>query len=151
MKKKWMAVILAVFLALPPGTEAKAFDGASILGRILSSGVSHSTTVKTKPAVVKRSSGKKNRYKNAMGALENLQWVGVAKSSGGSIYFDQDTMKDTTRNGERRVTATVKMNLPKPAPERWKKAAMARWTGMRQPIPFSWSISAKRTASSPAL
>ena len=34
MKKKWMAVILAVFLALPPGTEAKAFDGASIPGRI---------------------------------------------------------------------------------------------------------------------
>lgn len=73
MKKKWMAVILAAFLALPPGAEAKAFDGASILGRILSSGISHSTTVKTKPAVVKRSSGKKNRYKNAMGALENLQ------------------------------------------------------------------------------
>lgn len=46
MKKKWIAVILAAFLALPPGAEAKAFDGASILGRILSSGVSHSTTVK---------------------------------------------------------------------------------------------------------
>lgn len=113
MKKKWMAVILAAFLALPPGAEAKAFDGASILGRILSSGISHSTTVKTKPAVVKRSSGKKNRYKNAMGALENLQWVGVAKSSGGSIYFDQDTMKDTTRKGERRVTATVKNEFTK--------------------------------------
>lgn len=68
MKKKWMAVILAAFLALPPGTEAKAFDGASILGRILSSG---------------------------------------------SIYFDQDTMKDTTRNGERRVTATVKNEFTK--------------------------------------
>lgn len=113
MKKKWIAVILAAFLALPPGAEAKASDGASILGRILSSGVSHSTTVKTKPAVVKRSSGKKNRYKNAMGALENLQWVGVAKSSGGSIYFDQDTMKDTTRKGERRVTATVKNEFTK--------------------------------------
>ena len=150
MKKKWMAVILAAFLALPPGAEAKAFDGASILGRILSSGVSHSTTVKTKPAVVKRSSGKKNRYKNAMGALENLQWVGVAKSSGGSIYFDQDTMKDTTRKGERRVTATVKNEFTKAGARAVEKAAMARWTGMRQPIPFSWSISAKRTASSPA-
>ena len=48
-----------------------------------------------------------------MGALENLQWVGVAKSSGGIIYFDQDTMKDTTRNGERRVTATVKNEFTK--------------------------------------
>lgn len=68
---------------------------------------------KTVPAGTKISSGKKNRYKNAMGVLQNMQWVGVARSSGGNIYFDQDTMKDTVRNGERRVTATIKNEFTK--------------------------------------
>lgn len=113
MKKQWVTVILAASLALPVYGEAEAYDGSSILGRILSGGISHSRTVKTRPAVVKTSTGKKTRYKNAMGALQDLQWVGVAKSSGGIIYFDQDTMKDTTRNGKRRVTATVKNEFTK--------------------------------------
>lgn len=113
MKKKWIAVILAASLALPLGTEAEAFDGAAILGRILSGGISREKKAKTVPAGTKISPGKKNRYKNAMGVLQNMQWVGVARSSGGNIYFDQDTMKDTVRNGERRVTATIKNEFTK--------------------------------------
>lgn len=113
MKKKWIAVILAASLALPLGTEAEAFDGSAILGRILSGGISRDKKAKTVPAGTKISSGKKNRYKNAMGVLQNMQWVGVARSSGGNIYFDQDTMKDTVRNGERRVTATIKNEFTK--------------------------------------
>ena len=113
MKKKWMAVILAASLALPLGTEAEAFDGSAILGRILSGGIFREKKAKTVPAGTKISSGKENRYKNAMGVLQNMQWVGVARSSGGNIYFDQDTMKDTVRNGERRVTATIKNEFTK--------------------------------------
>lgn len=69
MKKQWVTVILAASLALPVYGEAEAYDDSSILGRILSGGISHSRTVKTRPAVVKTSTGKKTRYKNAMGAL----------------------------------------------------------------------------------
>lgn len=109
MNQKWISIIAAAAFAFSLGTTAEASSGAGILGRILSSGISHSRKAEVRKATVPVSTtSKKNRYKNAMGALQNLQWVGVAKSSGGNIYFDQDTMKDTVRTGERHVTATMK-------------------------------------------
>lgn len=107
MKKKLVAAVMALAFCVPLGGMAEAYSGVGILGRVLASGIFYSqrTTGTTKTT---KSSSRTNRYKNAMGALENLQWVGVAKSSGGNIYFDQDTLKDETRNGERHVLATVK-------------------------------------------
>lgn len=107
MKKKLVAAVMALAFCVPLGGMAEAYSGVGILGRVLASGIFHSqrTTGTTKTT---KSSGRTNRYKNAMGALENLQWVGVAKSSGGNIYFDQDTLKDEPRNGQRHVLATVK-------------------------------------------
>lgn len=107
MKKKLVAAVMALAFCVPLGGMAEAYSGVGILGRVLASGIFHSqrTTGTTKTT---KSSSRTNRYKNAMGALENLQWVGVAKSSGGNIYFDQDTLKDETRNGQRHVLATVK-------------------------------------------
>ena len=107
MKKKLVAAVMALAFCVPLGGMAEAYNGVGILGRVLAGGIFHSqkTTGTTKTT---KSSSRTNRYKNAMGALENLQWVGVAKSSGGNIYFDQDTLKDETRNGERHVLATVK-------------------------------------------
>lgn len=107
MKKKLVAAVMALAFCVPLGGMAEAYSGVGILGRVLASGIFHPqrTTGTTKTT---KSSSRTNRYKNAMGALENLQWVGVAKSSGGNIYFDQDTLKDETRNGQRHVLATVK-------------------------------------------
>lgn len=107
MKKKLVAAVMALAFCVPLGGMAEAYSGVGILGRVLAGGIFHSqrTTGTTKTT---KSSSRTNRYKNAMGALENLQWVGVAKSSGGNIYFDQDTLKDETRNGQRHVLATVK-------------------------------------------
>ena len=107
MKKKLVAAVMALAFCVPLGGMAEAYSSVGILGRVLASGIFHSqrTTGTTKTT---KSSSRTNRYKNAMGALENLQWVGVAKSSGGNIYFDQDTLKDETRNGQRHVLATVK-------------------------------------------
>ena len=48
------------------------------------------------------------KYKDAMHVLENMNWVGVAKSSGGDMYFDQDTLKETKEADGRHVYATVK-------------------------------------------
>ena len=48
------------------------------------------------------------KYKDAMHVLENMNWVGVAKSSDGDMYFDQDTLKETKEADGRHVYATVK-------------------------------------------
>ena len=111
MKKKLAAAVMALAFCVPLGGMGEASSGLGILGRVLADGIFRSQrttgTTKTTTKTTTKSS-RANRYKNAMGALENLQWVGVAKSSGGNIYFDQDTLKDETRNGQRHVLATVK-------------------------------------------
>lgn len=108
MKKKLAAAVMALAFCVPLGGMAEASNGIGILGRVLASGIFHSQRTTGTTKTTTKSSSRTNRYKNAMGALENLQWVGVAKSSGGNIYFDQDTLKDETRNGQRHVLATVK-------------------------------------------
>lgn len=101
--KKWIGIGLAALL-LASGTQMAE---ASLLGQILGRVKTQSQSGEKAPA--QTNTGTRNdKARKAMGALMNLQWVGVAKSSGGNIYFDQDTMNDRLVNGQRRVTATVK-------------------------------------------
>ena len=119
MKKALVITLLAAALTIPPAAPSytvEAFGGSSILGSIFKKAISHSRKSSSGSSAGRQtttSGSKKQKYKNAMGALENLQWVGVVRSSGGEIYFDQDTMNDRLVNGERRVTATMKNEFTK--------------------------------------
>lgn len=124
MKKALIITLLTAALALPlaaPSYQVQASAGSSILGSIFRTAIRHSHKSSGSKAGKKiygsgkrdTSGSKKQKYKNAMGALQNLQWVGVTKSSGGETYFDQDTMNDRMVKGERRVTATMKNEFTK--------------------------------------
>ena len=123
MKHRMIAVLLAASVIFPMGGMAQASDGGILLGRILTGAISRSQRHTSRKTSTPASASRRERYKNAMGALENLQWVGVAKSSGGNIYFDQDTLKDTSRYGERRVVATMKNEFTKAGAEAVAKSS----------------------------
>lgn len=116
MKKALLITILTASLTIPlaaPSYTVEAFGGSSILGSIFKKAISHSRKSSSKDGQTTSSGSKKQKYKNAMGVLQNLQWVGVTKSSGGETYFDQDTMNDRLVKGERRVTAAMKNEFTK--------------------------------------
>lgn len=110
------AAMLALCLVVSAPAAEASFWG-DIAGSILS-GISKQTqqshketaeSTKSTGSMDSRTAARHKRYAAAMKELENINWVGVAKSSGDKIYFDEDTLEVAgSAKGDRAVKAWMK-------------------------------------------
>lgn len=114
MKKYWiLPLCLTVPLLTVPLTPSASFWG-DIAGQIagqISRQVQQNKRHKTASATTSdpQKAARHARYAAAMKELQNINWVGVAKSSGGTFYFDEDTLSVQNRvKGQRVVRAWMK-------------------------------------------
>jgi hypothetical protein len=115
MKKIWFLPICAMAALIASPLTANASFWGDIAGKIVnqvSRQVSKNQSRSTKTTTASsdpQKAARHARYAAAMKELENINWVGVAKSSGGMFYFDEDTLAvQSSVKGQRVVRAWMK-------------------------------------------
>lgn len=111
MLKKKMALALILLCTMTGSMAADAAFLDSALGSTIATSVLQGIFRTSRKTTAAKSTGssRKQKYKDALSMIHNFEWVGIAKSSGGDVYFNQDTLEITSRKpGDRRVVALMK-------------------------------------------